>query len=668
MDFRQFVNAKAIELNKDVLRMTTGAGSGHPSSGLSIMHIVVTLMHDVMRWDPADPWHAGNDRLVLSEGHAVPAIYAAYADLGGVVGRDRRSAKVLSKADLASLREADSPLDGHPNPAEGFPFFDAATGSLGQGLSVGAGLALAARQRRIDKQIYVLLGDGESREGQVWEAMDLIADYGLTNVVAIFSCNGQGQADYVSKQQSPDMLAAKAGAFGWQAVILDGHDPDAIRAALAEPEKRALPLAVIAKTVKGWGCDALKDKSNHGKPVPANRLDAAIAELDGMYDTLGIRAFACGTAVSAVEGGTRGGRPCHTDGVGGTRAARPEHNHSFETAVKNAGLAGQLEHGKLATRRAYGAALLAIGSANERVIALDGDVRNSTMSEIFATRHPDRFVECKIAEQNMISVAVGLAASGAIPFVSTFAKFTARAYDQIEMAQIGRANIKITGSHAGISLAADGPSQMSLHDVAYFRSASETDNGFGQPVCVSFHPCDAVAAYHCTWLMAAHRGMCYMRTHRPDVPLIYPLDAPSIDSPDAIFRVGGSNVLQTGDAVTVVTAGYMVHVCKEAVGILAASGVHCTLIDAYSFPLDGEPILAAASKTGNRILCVEDNYVGGLGGAVAEAAAATGGVTVQSMTCRRIPKSAKTPAEMMAYAGLAPSDIAAKVREMLGKD
>jgi transketolase len=522
------------------------------------------------------------------------------------------------------------------------------------------------------------MGDGESREGQVWEAMDLIADCGMTHVVAIFSCNGQGQADYVSKQQSPEMLAAKAEAFGWQAKTIDGHDPDAIRAALADPATRTRPLAVIAKTEKGWGCDSLKDKSNHGKPVPADRLDAALAELDRTYETQGI----CGTTVSANDGlqfGDNDGLPCgDNDGLpfGGVKADAPAKTSpakpapadaiegavpphvDFRSAIENAGLSSALEKGKLATRRAYGAALLAIGSADERIIALDGDVRNSTLSEIFAKRHPDRFIECKIAEQNMVSFAVGLAASGFIPFVSTFAKFASRAYDQIEIAQLTRANIKITGSHAGISLAADGPSQMGLHDVAYFRSASEIDNGRGRPVCVSFHPCDAVAAYHCTWLMAERDGMCYLRTHRPDMPLIYP--------PETRFEIGGSQVLHTGEALVIVTAGYMVHVCMEAARMLADDGIHCTLIDAYSFPLNAEPVLAAASKTSGRILCVEDNYLGGLGGAVAEAAAAVGGATVQSMTCRKIPKSAKTPAKMMAYMGLSPTDVVAKVRGILG--
>ncbi|HKQ48692.1 MAG TPA: transketolase [Phycisphaerae bacterium] len=640
------IHAKAIELGKQVVRMTTAAGSGHPSSGLSIMHIVVTLMHEVMRWDPADPWDLGNDRLVLSEGHAVPAVYAAYADLGGVVGKDRRSARKLMPGDLNTLRETESPLDGHPNPAEGFPFFDAATGSLGQGLSVAAGLGIAARLAKSDRRIYTIIGDGESREGQIWEAMDLIAERELTNVVAIFNCNGQGQADYVSRQQSPESLAAKAEAFGWRAVTIDGHDPAAIKGAIADAASGERPLAVIARTQKGWGCESLKDRSNHGKPVATAKVEEAIAELDGMYEALGV-----------ARGGVSKPPPMSAHTGGPSPTAKDLVPVTFATAMQRAGLEGALAKGQLATRRAYGAALMALGAADPRVVALDGDVRNSTFSEMFMEKFPERFIECKIAEQNMISTAAGMAAAGFVPFVSTFAKFVARAYDQIEMAQITRANIKIVGSHAGISLAADGPSQMSLQDVAYFRSASEADDGAGRPACVSFQPADAVAAYHCTWLMAQHVGMCYMRTHRPDVELLY--------KPDTRFEVGGSHVLAEGDAITLVSAGYMVHVCKKAMAELAAAGIRCTLIDAYSFPLRAEPILAAAKKTGGRMLSVEDNYVGGLGGALAEAAAAHGGIRVWSMTCRKIPKSAKTTDQIMAYAGLSESDITRRAREIL---
>lgn len=641
------INAKAIELGKQVLRMTTAAGAGHPSSALSIMQIVVTLMHEVMRWDPADPWNLANDRLVLSEGHAVPAVYAAYADLGGLVGKDRKSARKLMPEDLNTLREVHSVLDGHPNPAEGFPFFDAATGSLGQGLSVAAGLAIAARLAKSDRRIYTLIGDGESREGQIWEAMDLIAERKLTSVAAIFNCNGQGQSDYVSKQQSLEALAAKAEAFGWRAVTIDGHDPEAIKTTLESASTGDRPLAVIARTRKGNGCDLLLDKSNHGKPVPAAKLEEAIAELDSMYGKLGVP--------RRVEMKLAPPGPAKAANVlGDKRDFAPV---DFATAMNQAGLEGALAKGQLATRRAYGAALVALGAADPRVVALDGDVRNSTYSLMFMEKFPDRFVECKIAEQNMVSTAAGMAAAGYVPFVSTFAKFFSRAYDQIEMAQISRANIKLVGSHAGISLASDGPSQMSLQDVAYFRSASESDDGYGRPACVSFQPADAVATYHCTVLMVRHPGMCYMRTHRPDVALLY--------KPDTRFEIGGSHVLAEGNAITLVSSGYMVHVCKRAMEELAAAGVRCTLIDAYSFPLRGAPILAAAAKTANRILTVEDNYIGGLGGAVAEAAAEHGGVRVFSMTCRKIPKSARTTDEIMAYTGLSAGDVAQRVRSIV---
>jgi transketolase len=643
MAFRDFAHAKAISLAKEIVKMTTHAGSGHPSSAMSLLHVVVTLMHDVMRWDPADPWNLAADRLVLSEGHAVPVIYAAYADLGGVVGKDKASARPLTVADLAGLREADSVLDGHPNPAEGFPFFDAATGSLGQGLSVAAGLVAASRLRKFDRRVYVLVGDGESREGQIWEAMDIVADRDQREVTVIFNCNGQGQADYVSKQQSPEALAAKAAAFGWQSVIIDGHDPDAVRNALTL--KREKPLAIIAKTQKGWGCEALKDKSNHGKPVPAKELEAALALIDAMTGKLEIKVA---DAKSPQITKPIAGKPLPEV------ALKPT---DFHAAMKAAGMDGAVAKNSIATRRAYGAALLAVAQADPRIVALDGDVRNSTFSEVFFAKHPERFVECKIAEQNMISTAVGMAAGGFIPFVSTFAKFVSRAYDQIELAQITRANIKITGSHAGISLGADGPSQMSLHDVAYFRSASQTDDGRGNPVCISLHPSDAVAAYHCTWLMASQPGMCYMRTHRPDVPLLY--------APDTRFKIGGSHQLAEGDAVTIVSAGYMVHECKKAVELLASAGIKCSLIDAYCLPLDVEPVFAAAARTKNRILCVEDNYIGGLAGALAEAAARRGDIRVEAMTCRRLPKSTKTTDAIMAYAGLSAKDIADTARKLI---
>ncbi len=677
MTLKEFANAKAIELGKDVLRMTAASGSGHPSSGLAIMHIVVTLMQDVMRWDPADPWNPGNDRLVLSEGHAVPAVYAVYADMGGVVGNSPANARKLTKADLATLRETHSVLDGHPNPAEGFPFFDAATGSLGQGLSVGAGLGVAARLAKSDKQIYVLIGDGESREGQIWEAMDFIADHGLFNVIPIFNCNGQGQADYVSRQQSAEMIAGKAEAFGFAAIIIDGHDADAFKASLGDAAARKAPIAIVARTHKGWGCASLKDVSNHGKPLGTAQLDKGIADLDSTASELKITLGAASRIPAKPQSITR-------------PAKKPIAIPPFAEGMAAAGLGSLVEKNAVATRRAYGAALLALGAADERIAALDGDVRNSTFSEMFYKKYPARFVECKIAEQNMVSVAAGMAAAGHIPFASSFAKFLARAYDQVEMAMITRANIKLVGSHAGVSLAADGPSQMSLQDVAYFRSASMTDSrgfldrdsaspsagtsfppldkgrarvgsanaGNIRPVCVSLQPADAVAAYHFTALMANHEGLCYMRTHRPDVGLLY--------KPDTKFHIGGSHILMEGNALTLVSTGYMVHECKKAAEMLAKEGVKVTLIDAYSLPLDTMPIFAAAAKTSSRILVVEDNYLGGLAGAIAEDAAEQGDIRVAAMNCRVMPKSAKSTEDILTYVGLSSKDIAARVKSLIG--
>ncbi|MEE8170461.1 MAG: thiamine pyrophosphate-dependent enzyme, partial [Phycisphaerae bacterium] len=402
------IQAKAAELGAHVVRMTTTAGSGHPSSALSLAHIVTALMYHHMRWDPADPWHPAADRLVLSEGHAVPIVYAAYADLGGVIGRDRDHARPLTVDDLDGLRQAGSVLDGHPNPAKGFPFFDAATGSLGQGLSVAAGLAIGARLRNCDRRLYVIIGDGESREGQIWEAADFIADHHLVNVTAIFNCNGQGQTDVVSAQQSAQALGSKLAAFGWEVIPVDGHDGDAVIWALRRAADLSAPVALVAATEKGWGVPDLKDKSNHGKPLPADKLLAALRSLDA------IRTDGAAPAESpaAVPPAPPNDLPDHLPDAA-----------SFQTAVENAGFATALIKGRLATRRAYGAALLELGRLSERIVVLDGDVSNSTFADLFARGYPERFSECKIAEQNMVSTAVGLAASGFIPFVSSFAKF-----------------------------------------------------------------------------------------------------------------------------------------------------------------------------------------------------------------------------------------------------
>ncbi len=637
------VESRIIENCKNVVRMTTQAGSGHPSSALSIVHLVAQLMYEQMRYDPSDPWNPGNDRLVLSEGHSVPVVYAVYADLGGAVGMSKSDSRALKADDLATLRELDSVLDGHPNPAEGFPFFDAATGSLGQGLSVSAGLALAARRRGIDKKVYCIIGDGESREGQIWEALDFIVDHKLTNVCPIFNCNGQGQADYVSGQQSAETLAKKLEAFGYDATVIDGHDLSAVKSALSNVGG-AKPVAIVAKTEKGWGVESLKDKSNHGKPLDEDKVAEAESSLDAIAKKLNIT-----VSDSAPT------PPGPVSSNGSLKSGKVQLG-PFEEAMEKAGLGGKE---KVATRRAYGAALLALGEADERIVAVDGDVSNSTFANIFAKKFPDRFFECKIAEQNMISVAAGLAAGGLIPFASTFAKFLARAYDQIEMAAITRANINLVGSHSGCSLGADGPSQMSLPDLAYFRAYTKAEDGItGNPAACLFHPADAVAAYRLTELAANTPNICYVRTHRPDVVALY--------GPDETFEVGGSKTLAEGDRLTVVASGYMTTLALAAVRDLEKQGVKCNLFDAYCLPLNCEPILAAARKAGGTILTVEDNFAGGFNAALAEAAAEAGDVRVFAMTAPRIPKSGKNGDLVLSSLGLGPEDITARAKSLAG--
>ena len=638
------LDRKAIKLSQQICRMCTAAGSGHPSSALSLVHITIALMYRVMRYDPKDPWNTGADRLVLSEGHAVPAIYAAYCDLGGVAGT-REKPKELTFDDALTLREGSSTLDGHPNPARGFPFFDAATGSLGQGLSVAAGLAAAARLDESDKRIFTIMGDGESREGQIWEGVDFIVDHGLRAVRMIFNCNGQAQSDYVSAQQSADCLAEKLKAFGCEVLAINGHDWGEVLAALrTEPTEK--PVAIVAKTIKGWGVTELQKHTYHGKPLNTNQLDQAMVDLNSAAVKMGVAEDA-DDPVAQIEM-PKAVRPL----VGKAVTAG-----SFSEAMRATGLTKQLEAGKLATRRAYGVALAALGS-DERIVAIDGDVRGSTFANIFAEKYPARFFDARIAEQNMISAAVGLAANGRIPFASSFAKFLVRGYDQLEMAAITNADIKLCGSHAGVSLAADGPSQMGLPDLAFMRSFAHSKLVNGAPAMRIFLPSDAISAFKLTELMANTRGLCYMRTHRPDVPFIY--------DEDESFTHGGFKQLTDGKDITIVASGYMVHVAREAIALLQDKGISAALIDAYSIPLDAEGIVNIAQKKGGRILVAEDNYIGGVIDEIALAASASGGqVTVAACFVKEVPKSAKTPSEILEMVNLTPRDLADAARKML---
>jgi transketolase len=652
MSFEAAVHAQAIELDKISLEMTAAAGAGHPSTALSLGHIVTVLMFHTMRWSPDYPSYPTSDRLVLSEGHAVPIVYAAACKLGVSVGKDPEKRRKLTMADTRKLREMDSELDGHPNPMEGFPFFDAATGSLGQGLSVAAGLGEAARLDGLDKKVYCIIGDGESREGQITEALDYIIDRNLTNVLPIINCNEYGQADRVSQQQSAERTAARLQAMGYTVRTIDGHQPAQIKAAfdafVENTGNAAKPMAVVAKTVKGWGSPTMHGGGWHGKPATGDGLKKALTELDERRVQL-TSALTSGDAFEIQP-------PAQAAPREFSQGDLP----ALSVAMKKFDMESVLHTGKLATRRAYGIALRALGQVNDRVVVLDADVSNSTFADMFAKDADlkDRFMECKIGEQNMFSVAAGLSAAGKVPFCSTFAKFVTRGYDQIEMAINSGANLKIVGSHAGISLASDGPSQMSLPDVAWFRSFSTMRDHRGNPGCYVLQPSDAYAAYALTGVMAEYEGACYMRTLRPDTEFLY--------NDGVVFNLGGFEVLQEGRDVVLCAAGYMVHEANKALELLDRAGVSATLVDLYSLPFDQEKLLDIVGANNGYVVSIEDNYGGGIGSAIADALTGSGDAfTLEQMHVKRIPKSAKTPEEMLAMCGLTAEHIKATVMRTL---
>ncbi len=653
MSFEAAVHAQAIELCKLSLDMCAASGSGHPTTAMSLSHITTMLMFHTMRWSPEHPDYPTSDRLVLSEGHAVPIVYAACAKLGVMVGNDPEHRRPLTVQDLLTLREADSVLDGHPNPEEGFPFFDAATGSLGMGLSVSIGLGIAARLDGSDKKIYCIIGDGESREGQIAEALDMLVEQRLSRVLPIFNCNQYGQADKVSRQQSAETLTAKLQATGFDVKVVDGHNPDDLKAALdafiALPADAERPMAIVARTVKGWGAPTMQGGGWHGKPAEGNQLERAKAELDERRGELT-------TALADSDRFTIQPPP-----QAPAREIRADDLDPLPAVMKKYDMESVLHTGKLATRKAYGIALRALGHANNRVVVLDADVSNSTFAEYFkkdaALR--DRFIECKIAEQNMVSVGAGLSAGGYIPLVSTFAKFVTRAYDQIEMAMNSGANLKVVGSHAGISLASDGPSQMSLPDIAWFRSLSTTRDHRGNPGCYILQPADAYAAYALTEAMTDHDGLCYMRTLRPDTEFLY--------NEDTVFNLGGFEVLNEGRDVLLVASGYMVHEANKALDGLDRAGVSATLVDLYSLPFDTDALLDLANENGGYVVTLEDNYGGAIGSAVADAMTESGDAfTLKQMFVQRIPKSARTPEEELDMCGLSHKHIVNGVLELLG--
>ena len=602
----------ATRLRIESVRATSRAGSGHPTSCCSAAEIMAALFFGQMRFDPRDPGHEDNDRFVLSKGHAAPVLYAAWAE-AGVIPHDQ----------LATLREIESDLEGHPTPR--LPFVDVATGSLGQGICAAVGIALNARRIGSGYRTYVLVGDGESAEGSVWEAAQAAAGLGLDNLCAITDVNALGQSR--ATQWGHDLAAYERRwqAFGWHVVVVDGHGLAAVLDALDEAASTAgRPTMILARTVKGKGVSFAEGLDGwHGKPFKGADLDRALRELDGQL-----------------------GEPTHNPPI-----PPPPPRASRRAAPPALRLPAYELGAKVATREAYGAALAALGASDPRVVALDADVKNSTFSDKFEQQHPDRFYQTYIAEQVMVGAALGLASRGAIPFPSTFAAFLTRAADFIRMGGIGNVNVKLAGSHAGVSIGEDGPSQMALEDLAMMRAV---------PGCVVLYPCDAVSTTALVAAAAAHDGMTYIRTSRPKTPVVY--------AADERFPIGGSKTLRqsAADAATVVAAGVTVFEALAACETLAEAGVRIRVIDAYSLqPLDAGALVAAARETGDRLITVEDHYAaGGLGDAVSDAVAPHG-IAVQRLAVRDVPRSGK-PAELLDRFGISSRHIVAAVRAAVG--
>jgi transketolase len=606
-----FLEELGQQLRADAIRCSTAAGSGHPTSAMSAADLMAVLLARHFRYDWKTPGDAANDHLIFSKGHASPLLYAMF-----------KAAGAITDAELVTgFRRFGSRLQGHPTPA--LPWVDVATGSLGQGLPYGVGIALAGRYLdRLPYQVWVLCGDSEMAEGSMWEALDKAAYYQLGNLTAVVDVNRLGQRGPTELEWDMDAYRRRVEAFGCAAVVIDGHNVTEIDAALAATRQAARPTVVLARTVKGKGFPEVEDVNGwHGRPLPAEMASRAVA------------------------------------GLGGERSLQvttppPERRDAPRHAAAGTVVLPRYEIGAaVATRKAYGDALVALGARPE-VVALDGEVGNSTHAGQFAKAYPDRFFEMFIAEQQLIAAAVGLAVRGYAPFASTFAAFFSRGYDFLRMAGISGANIRLCGSHAGVEIGPDGPSQMALEDLAALRAVH------GSTV---LYASDATSAAALVAEMATTPGIVYLRTTRGAWPVLYP--------GGEAFPVGGCKVLRAsgGDQVTLIGAGVTVHQCLRAADELAAGGIAARVIDLYSVkPLDQGTLAAAAAATGGRLVIAEDHYPqGGLGSAVLEALAGTG----QPLRARQcavggLPGSG-TPEELMDAAGITGPRIAGAARELV---
>jgi transketolase len=597
-----FLEEKANQLRIDSIEATTQAGSGHPTSCASAAEIMAALFFSVMRYDPKNPADPRNDIFILSKGHAAPILYAAWAEAG-----------LFPRSELLKLRTFGSNLEGHPTPR--LPFVPVATGSLGQGLPAAEGMALAAKLDKSNRRIYVLMGDGETAEGSVWEAAHSSAHYRLDNLCATVDVNRLGQSQQTMDGHDIDAYRRRFEAFGWNAIAVDGHDLDALLAAYQlAAETRDRPTVVLARTIKGKGIEGEEDKNGyHGKAIERDQEVKIVEKLR--------------SEISANGDSWKPNLPA------GSAAAAPKISPVADPPYSP-------KSKSEATRRAFGDALAAIGKANPLVVALDGDVENSTYTEDFGQAAPERFFEIYIAEQNIVGTAMGLAAAGKIPFASTFACFFTRAYDFMRMAAISGSNIKLVGTHAGISIGEDGPSQMGLEDLAMATA---------QPNYTVLYPSDAVSAWRAIELAAAHKGPVYVRTSRPKTPVIY--------EPGEKFEIGKAKVLRRGDRALVIAAGITLFEALKAADELK----NISVIDLFSVqPVDRDTIAECAQACGNRVITVEDHYAhGGIGDAVSDAL----NIKVHRLAVRAIPHSGK-PEELIDGFGISARAIVTAVQRL----
>jgi transketolase len=605
------IRALGQQLRVDSIRCSTSAGSGHPTSSMSAADLMAVLLVRHFRYDWQRPDNPANDHLIFSKGHASPLLYSMFKAVG-----------VISDDELMTgYRRFGSRLEGHPTPV--LPWVDVATGSLGQGLPDGVGVALAGRYLdELPYRVWVLCGDSEMAEGSMWEALDKASHYRLNNLTAIVDVNRLGQRGPTELGWDLEAYAKRVEAFGCQAIVIDGHDVGEIDKAFSDAASADRPTAILARTLKGRGFDEVEDAEGwHGRPLPAEMAERAIIELGGERHL-------------TISG------PRPEDGSVRTRPSGDVSLPRYELGAK------------VPTRLAFGQALAAVG-ARADVVGLDGEVGNSTHMEEFAKAYPERYFEMFIAEQQLVAAAVGMSVRGYVPFAATFAAFFTRAYDFVRMSAISQANIRLCGSHAGVEIGADGPSQMALEDLAMMRAVH------GSTI---LYPSDAVSTAYLVQEMAERSGIVYLRTTRGGYPVLY--------GPDETFPVGGAKVVRSSpdDQVTLIGAGVTLHNCLAAADELSRDGIHARVLDVYSVkPIDTQALLDSAAATGDRIVVAEDHYPeGGLGSAVLDAFNAAGHpVRISHLAVSGLPGSG-TPAELMQAAGISAGQIAQAAREAIG--